>query len=64
VLRHTFRTHPADAGTDTAVMRELAGHADIRTTSIYTAVNCDRLEHAVAERAQQARGPGRTAMRR
>jgi hypothetical protein len=39
VLRHTFCTHLADAGADTAVIRELAGHADTRTTTIYTAVN-------------------------
>jgi site-specific recombinase XerD len=31
VLRHTFCTHLADTGADTAVIRELAGHADIVT---------------------------------
>jgi site-specific recombinase XerD len=61
VLRHTFCTHLADAGTDTAVIRELAGHADIRTTTIYTAVNPGRLEHAIAERGRQNRGARRAA---
>jgi hypothetical protein len=56
VLRHTFCTHLADAGADTAVIRELAGHADIRTTTIYTAVNPSRLEHAIAERGRRNRG--------
>jgi integrase/recombinase XerD len=38
VLRHTFCTRLADTGADTAVIRELAGHADIGTTTIYTDV--------------------------
>jgi site-specific recombinase XerD len=61
VLRHTFCTHLADAGADTAVIRELAGHADIRTTTIYTAVNPGRLEHAIAERGRRSRGTRRAA---
>jgi integrase/recombinase XerD len=61
VLRHTFCTHLADAGADTAVIRELAGHADIRTTTIYTAVNAARLEHAVAERHARRQGARRAA---
>jgi site-specific recombinase XerD len=44
VLRHTFCTHLADAGADVGTIRELAGHADIRTTTIYTAVSAGRLE--------------------
>jgi integrase len=48
-------------GADTAVIRELAGHADIRTTTIYTAVNPGRLEHAVAERADRRGGARRAA---
>ena len=43
MLRHTFCTHLADTGADTAVIRELAGHADIRTTTVYTAVSSARL---------------------
>lgn len=61
VLRHTFCTHLADAGADTAVIRELAGHADIRTTTVYTAVNPGRLEHAIAERERRSRGARRAA---
>jgi len=44
VLRHTFCTHLADAGADVVVIRELAGHADIRTTTVYTAVDPACLE--------------------
>ena len=61
VLRHTFCTHLADTGADVGTIRELAGHADIRTTTIYTAVNASRLEQAVDERAQQSRGARRAA---
>jgi integrase/recombinase XerD len=61
VIRHTFCTHLADAGADTAGIRELAGHADIRTTTIYTAVNPGRLEHAIAERGRHNPGARRAA---
>ena len=64
VLRHTFCTHLADTGADTAVICELAGHADIRTTTIYTDVNPARLEQAIAERSRQRRGARRAAARR
>src|SRR5450755_960250 len=63
VLRHTFCTHLADTGADTAVIRELAGHADIRTTPIYTDVNPARLEQAIAERSRQRHGVRRAAVR-
>jgi Phage integrase family len=56
VLRHTFGTHLADTGADTAVIRELADDADIRTTTIYTDVNPARLEHAIAKRSRQRQG--------
>ena len=55
MLRHTFCTHLADTGADVGTIRELAGHADIRTTTIYTAVNDARLESAIAERTRQRR---------
>jgi site-specific recombinase XerD len=61
VLRHTFCTHLADTGADTAVIRELAGHADIRTTTVYTAVSQGRLVDAVDERQRQRRGVSRAA---
>jgi len=48
VLRHTFCTALANAGVDVGVIRELAGHADIRTTTIYTAVDKQRLEDGIA----------------
>ena len=64
VLRHTFCTHLADADVPIDVIRQLAGHADIRTTMIYTAVRDDRVEDAIDVAARQRRGlEGRAAYR-
>jgi len=67
VLRHTSCTHLANSGAPLDVIRQLAGHADIRTTTIYTAVHDDRLQGAIddaqtqTERGRQAGGAGMTA---
>ena len=61
VLRHTFCTHLGDSGADVGTIRELAGHADIRTTTIYTAVSTTRLEHAITERSRRRQGIRRAA---
>lgn len=65
VLRHTFCTSLANAGVDIGVIRELAGHADIRTTTIYTAVDEQRLEDGIAAaRAHRGGGLARLAAKR
>lgn len=61
VLRHTFCTHLANAGVAIDVIRELAGHADIRTTTIYTDVDDDRLEEAIDTATRQRAGIARRA---
>ena len=64
VLRHTFCTSLANASVDVGVIAGLAGHADIRTTTIYTTTGKPRLVDGVAAvRAQRGGGLARLVVR-
>ncbi len=48
VFRHSFATHLLDSGTNIRVVQKLMGHADVKTTEIYTHVLQQNLQPVVS----------------
>ena len=46
-LRHTFASHLANSGTPLLTIKDLLGHTDIKTTTIYAHLSNEHLQNAV-----------------
>jgi len=50
-LRHTFATHSVKLGTGLQVIKEVLGHASLKTTTIYVGLAREEMDRQLQENA-------------
>jgi len=61
LFRHTMATAMLEGGADTRFIQQMLGHADLKTTQIYTQVSITKLQQVYSQTHPAAKGESATA---